>query len=71
MSVNKNLVFLKCLGCSKTINIDDLIELTTNSLVIGAQTIEFSELVLDVCLYRVILIGAISFPMRFSTFLIF
>lgn len=53
MSNKRKLVFLNCFSCTKTINIDDLIELTTNSLLIGDRTIDFSDLILDVCMHEV------------------
>lgn len=53
MDNKRILTFMNCFCCSKTFNVNDLIELKTNSLVIGSQTVEFSDLLLDVCLFKV------------------
>lgn len=52
---NKNvLTFLKCFCCSKTFKVEDLIEMNTNSLMIGSETMDFHDLILDVCLSKVL-----------------
>ncbi|KAG5672395.1 hypothetical protein PVAND_002526 [Polypedilum vanderplanki] len=51
--IRQTLRFDKCLSCSKNYNISQLIELNTNSVVVGEENeILFSELLLDVCLQK-------------------
>lgn len=53
MDSRSSLVFNKCFCCSKNFNISQLIELNTNSVVIGEEMIAFTDLILDVCLLEV------------------
>lgn len=53
MEKRKILTFLNCYFCSKTLNIEELIEMNTNSLFIGSETVDFCEIILDVCFFKV------------------
>ena len=44
-----DLIFNKCFCCNKNFNISQLIDLNTNSVIIGDETIDFNNLILDVC----------------------
>lgn len=53
MALNLNLCFKKCFCCSKNFNVTQLIELTSNSVIIGDETLDFVDIILDVCLIPV------------------
>lgn len=53
METRRSLTFNKCFCCSKNLNVEQLIELNTNSVLIGDEKIEFRDLLLDVCLVPV------------------
>lgn len=53
MDFNRGLVFNKCFCCSKNYNVTQLIELNSNSVIVGEETIDFYDLFLDVCLVLV------------------
>lgn len=50
MNLAQNLVFNRCFCCNKNFNVACLIELHSNSVVIGEESLFLSSLVLDVCL---------------------
>ena len=54
MEKKKSLTFLDCFCCSKVFNIADLIDMNTNSLLIDCDTIEFNDILLDVCFVKVL-----------------
>lgn len=53
MDPHRVLVFNKCFCCSKNFNVSQLIELNSNSVIVGDETIDFYDLILDVCLLLV------------------
>lgn len=53
MDTRSGLIFNKCFCCSKNFNVSQLIELNTNSVVIGEEMIAFVDLILDICLLEV------------------
>lgn len=53
MDLRSGLIFNKCFCCSKNFNVSQLIELNTNSVVIGDEMIAFIDLILDICLLEV------------------
>lgn len=50
----ENLTYYKCLCCNKNYNVSKLIEINSNSVIIGDENLSFFNLVLDVCLQKVI-----------------
>lgn len=54
MDLRRGFVFDKCFCCNKNFNVSQLIELNTNSIVIGeTETLTLNELLLDVCFLSV------------------
>lgn len=49
----KTLTYLSCLCCEKTFSLEDLIETSSNALVIGNQTIEICDIFLELFIYKV------------------
>ena len=53
MDRKKILTYSGCVCCGKTFNLNDLIETSSNSLLIGRQTIDISDLILELFLKKV------------------
>lgn len=51
--MNKNLTYSKCFCCCKNYNIPKLIDINTDTVVIGDENLSFDFLLLDVCFVKV------------------
>lgn len=71
MQQNINLTYFRCFCCSKNYNVSKLIEINTNSVMIGDENLSFNFLLLDVCLLKVIKFYFVTFASRYLNIFIF